>query len=86
MAFAGTNGVTIRHGFSTPDPDEAAVKEAMVATARRVIVLADSSKVGVELLVTFASLSAVNVPITDDGISAHDRAELTAAGIEVVVA
>ena len=86
VAFAGTNGVTIRHGFSTPDPDEAAVKEAMVATARRVIVLADSSKVGVELLVTFASLSAVNVPITDDGISAHDRAELTAAGIEVVVA
>jgi DeoR family fructose operon transcriptional repressor len=86
VAFIGTNGVTIRHGFSTPDPDEAAVKEAMVATARRVVVLADSSKVGVELLVTFAPISAVDVLITDDGISAHDRAELTAAGIEVVVA
>ncbi|MCC6494700.1 MAG: D-beta-D-heptose 1-phosphate adenosyltransferase, partial [Propionibacteriaceae bacterium] len=43
-------------------------------------------KVGVELLVTFAPLSAVDVLITDDGISANDRAELTAAGIEVVVA
>ena len=86
VAFIGTNGVTIRHGFSTPDPDEAAVKEAMVASARRVVVLADSSKVGVELLVTFAPLSAVDVLITDDGISAHDTAELTAAGIEVVVA
>jgi DeoR family fructose operon transcriptional repressor len=86
VAFLGTNGVTIRHGFSTPDPDEAAVKEAMVATARRVIVLADSSKIGVELLVTFAPLSAVDVLITDEGISALDRSELQAAGIEVVIA
>jgi DeoR family transcriptional regulator, fructose operon transcriptional repressor len=86
IAFIGTNGVTIRHGFSTPDPDEAAVKQAMVATARKVIVLADSSKVGVELLVAFAPLAAVHVLITDDGISDNDRSELTAAGIEVVVA
>jgi len=51
-----------------------------------VVVLADSSKVGVELLVSFAPLAAVDVLITDDGISDHDRNELTAAGIEVVVA
>ena len=86
VAFIGTNGVSVGHGFSTPDPDEAAVKEAMVAAARRTIVLADSSKIGVELLVTFAPLAAVDVLITDAGISAHDRAELGAAGIEVVVA
>ena len=76
----------MRHGFSTPDPDEAAVKEAMVASARRVIVLADSSKIGVELLVTFAPTNAVDVLITDDGISAHDRAELISTGMEVVIA
>ncbi|MGV8908834.1 MAG: DeoR/GlpR family DNA-binding transcription regulator [Propionicimonas sp.] len=86
VAFIGANGVSIRHGFSTPDPDEAAVKQAMVATARRVIVLADSSKVGVELLVAFAALSAVDVLVTDDGISDHDRSDLVSAGIEVVVA
>ncbi|MCA0295860.1 MAG: DeoR/GlpR family DNA-binding transcription regulator [Actinobacteria bacterium] len=86
VAFIGTNGVSVRHGFSTPDPDEAAVKEAMVASARKVVVLADSSKIGVELLVTFAPLSAVDVLITDAGISANDRAELTGAGMEVVVA
>ena len=86
VAFLGTNGVSVRHGFSTPDPDEAAVKEAMVASARRVIVLADSSKIGVELLVTFAPTNAVDVLITDDGISAHDRAELISTGMEVVIA
>lgn len=86
VAFLGTNGVSVRHGFSTPDPDEAAVKEAMVAAARRVVVLADSSKIGVELLVTFAAAGRVDVLITDDGISADDRSELTATGMEVVVA
>lgn len=86
VAFLGTNGLSLRHGCSTPDAGEAAVKSAMVAAARRVIVLADSSKIGVELLVCFAPLSSVDVLITDDGISAHDRAELAAAGVEVVVA
>ena len=86
VAFLGTNGVSVRHGFSTPDPDEAAVKEAMVAASRRVVVLADSSKVGVELLVTFAPLGAIDVLVTDSGISARDLAELGEAGIEVVVA
>lgn len=86
VAFIGTNGITVGHGFSTPDPDEAAVKEAMVAAARRTVVLADSSKIGVELLVTFAPLAAADVLITDAGISAHDRADLSNAGIEVVIA
>ena len=86
VAFIGTNGVSMGHGFSTPDPDEAAVKEAIVAAARRSIVLADSSKIGVELLVTFAPLAAIDVLITDADISARDRADLTNAGIEVVVA
>ena len=86
VAFIGTNGVSVGHGFSPPDPGEAAVKEAMVAAARRTVVLADSSKVGVELLVTFAPLAAADVLITDAGISAHDRADLSNAGIEVVIA
>lgn len=86
VAFVGANGVSVAHGCSTPDPDEAAVKEAMVASARKVIVLADSSKIGVELLVTFAPIAAIDVLITDSGISPRDRAELTGAGLEVVVA
>lgn len=86
VAFVGTNGVSLAHGFSTPDPDEAAVKEAMVDSARKVIVLADSSKIGVELLVTFAPIAAVDVLVTDSGISPRDRSELAATGLEVVVA
>ena len=30
IAFIGTNAISVRHGLSTPDSDEAAVKRAMV--------------------------------------------------------
>ena len=39
-----------------------------MASAQRVVVLADSSKVGEERTVRFADLSDVDVLVTDDGI------------------
>jgi DeoR family fructose operon transcriptional repressor len=86
IAFIGSNGITVRHGLSTPDTDEAAVKRAMVRCANYVVVLADSSKVGREEFVSFAPIDSVDALITDREISAADRAALTEQGIEVVVA
>jgi DeoR family fructose operon transcriptional repressor len=86
IAFIGTNGITVRHGLSTPDSDEAAVKRAMVRCANYVVVLADSSKVGREEFVSFAAIDKVDALITDHQISAADRTALTEQGIEVVVA
>jgi DeoR family fructose operon transcriptional repressor len=86
VAFLGTNGITVQHGLSTPDHDEAAAKRAMVGAARRVICLTDSSKVGTETAIRFASLEEIDVVVTDDGIPAEDRAAFEDAGPEVVVA
>jgi DeoR family transcriptional regulator, fructose operon transcriptional repressor len=86
IAFIGTNALSVRHGLSTPDNDEAAVKRAMVRAANYVVVAADSSKVGREDLVSFAPISSVDTLITDSEISAADRDELSASGVEVVVA
>lgn len=86
IAFIGANGISVRHGLSTPDPDEAAVKRAMVACANFVVVLADSSKIGQEEFVSFAGLDQVDVLVTDSEISAEDLAQLSDAGVEVVVA
>ncbi|MBD8869092.1 DeoR/GlpR family DNA-binding transcription regulator [Nocardioides donggukensis] len=86
LAFVGTNGITADHGFSTPDPAEAAVKRALIAAARRVVVLTDASKFGAERTVSFARLSDVDVVVTDPGIRDEDRRVLDEAGVEVVVA
>ncbi|MBY0285906.1 MAG: DeoR/GlpR family DNA-binding transcription regulator [Mycobacteriaceae bacterium] len=86
MAFIGTNGISVRHGLSTPDSDEAAVKRAMVNAANYVVAVADSSKIGREDFVSFAPLASVDTLITDAEITGTDRAQLTEHGVEVVVA
>ncbi|SIR86376.1 DeoR/GlpR family DNA-binding transcription regulator [Williamsia sterculiae] len=86
VAFVGTNGISEEHGLSTPDTDEGAVKAAMIDAAKRVVVLADSSKVGREELVSFADLGQIDVLVTDAGIPADLSATLSAHGVEVVIA
>ena len=45
-AFMGANGVALEAGFTTPDPEEAAVKAAAVRRARETWYLVDDSKFG----------------------------------------
>ena len=86
IAFLGTNGISPGHGFSTPDEAEAATKRAMTGAAQRVIVLADSSKLGREHLVRFAGTDDVDVLVTDGEADPGVVAELETLGIEVLVA
>lgn len=86
IAFIGANGITVEHGLSTPDGEEAAVKRAMVRSAHYVVVVADSSKVGREEFVSFAPIDRVDALVTDSELSADHRAELTERGVEVVEA
>ena len=85
VAFLGANGISPAHGFSTPDEAEAATKRAMTRSAQRVVVLADSSKLGREHLVRFAALEDVDVLVTDAEADPGIVAELESLGIEVLV-
>jgi DeoR family transcriptional regulator, fructose operon transcriptional repressor len=84
VAFVGTNGLTVDHGLSTPDHAEAATKAAIVASAQRVVVLADSSKIGEERTVRFADLSDIDVLVTDVGADPAQLAAFREAGVDVV--
>ncbi len=86
VAFLGANGITPDHGFTTPDEAEASVKRAMVRAGQRVVVLADSSKLGREQLVRFASLADVDVLVTDSEADQAVVTRLEDAGVEVVLA
>jgi DeoR family fructose operon transcriptional repressor len=86
IAFIGTNGIHPTFGLSTPDPEEAAVKAAFVLSARRIVVLADSSKLDAETLVQFASLKDLDTLITDSEPGPELAAALTEAGVDVVIA
>ncbi|WP_411376540.1 DeoR/GlpR family DNA-binding transcription regulator [Arthrobacter sp. MPF02] len=86
LAFVGTNGIHASFGLSTPDPEEAAVKAAFVQSARRIVVLADSSKLDTETLVQFAFLKDLDTLITDSEPGTELAAALEEAGVDVVIA
>jgi len=86
VAYLGTNGVSESFGLSTPDPEEAAVKRAIVRSARRVVVVADAEKLGRELLVGFAALSDIDVLVTDAEPGDTLSAALADADVEVWLA
>jgi len=84
VAFIGTNGVTPEHGLTTPDADEAATKRALIGSAGRSVVLADSSKHGVNHFAGFAGVDDVDLLITDAGLDAARVSGIEAAGLQVV--
>lgn len=86
VAFLGTNGITVERGLTTPDQAEASVKRAMIAAARRSVVLADHTKIGNNYFARFGSLADLDTLITDTGINAELAAEIEAAGVRVVAA
>lgn len=63
--FLGTNGVSIDAGLTTTDLDEAMIKSSMIQCAKTRILLADHSKFNKVYLNTFASLSMIDMIITD---------------------
>ncbi|MEU4652665.1 DeoR/GlpR family DNA-binding transcription regulator [Streptomyces sp. NPDC023723] len=83
-AFVAANGFSAAHGLTTPDLAEAAVKRAAVAAARRVVLLADSTKHGQEHFARFGALADVDLLITDSGLSPDDAAAIEQGGPEVV--
>ena len=58
----------------------------MAARARRVVALADSSKLGRYGFTTIVPLAQVDVLITDTGADPEEVAKIRAAGVEVVLA
>ncbi|MFV2121325.1 DeoR/GlpR family DNA-binding transcription regulator [Streptomyces sp. Act-28] len=84
VVFVGANGFSLTHGLTTPDLAEAAVKRAVVAAGRRVVLLADSAKHGQDHFARFGDLTDVDLLITDTGLGPQDAAAIEAAGTEVV--
>ncbi|MEZ7007366.1 DeoR/GlpR family DNA-binding transcription regulator [Streptomyces sp. AD55] len=84
VVLLAANGFSAEHGLTTPDLAEAAVKRAAVASARRVVLLADSSKHGQEHFARFGGLGDVDLLITDSGLSPEDATAIERDGTEVV--
>ena len=70
--FLGTNGISIKSGYTTPDYSEALVKKTALHNCQKCYILADNTKFGETSSVTFADIGDAQI-ITDDVPSEHYR-------------
>ncbi|PYZ93848.1 DeoR family transcriptional regulator [Salipaludibacillus keqinensis] len=83
-AFIGTNGVDIQFGYSTPDPEEAQIKQLAMKQASQSFVLADSSKFGDATFAKFASLEDAVLITTESDDHVYFEKVSKIANVEVV--
>lgn len=81
--FLAASGITAEWGLGISNSFEAAVKKAMIEAADEVILLADSSKLGKEGLVSFAPLTKVKRLITDEGADSKIIGTIARMGVDI---
>jgi DeoR/GlpR family transcriptional regulator of sugar metabolism len=84
--FLSVAGITLDFGLSHTHISEVTIKQAMIRSAREVILLADHTLFGQESFVQVAPLAVVHKLITDDALPASTRLDLTKMGVQVVLA
>lgn len=83
--FLATAAMSVEAGLTYPSLSDIAVKRAMIESAKEVILLADSSKIG-RSFSALCDIGIVDTLVTDEGISEADRDGFMSAGLNVVIA
>ncbi|TGN75732.1 DeoR/GlpR transcriptional regulator [Streptomyces bauhiniae] len=86
LLFLGVHGISAEAGLSTPNLAEAETNRQLVRSARRVVVVADHTKWGTVGLSSFAALDEVDTLVTDGGLPAEARTEISERLRRLVVA
>lgn len=84
IAFLGTNGISVGHGLTTPDPAVAAVKQTAVRVATRRVLVAAHSKFGETHFCRFAEVSDFGTIITGTELPPSEAHRYEALGPNVI--
>jgi DeoR/GlpR family transcriptional regulator of sugar metabolism len=84
--FLQVAGITLDFGLSHTHISEVTMKQAMIRSARQVILLADHTLFQQESTVQVAPLTVVHELITDDGLPASTRLDLSKLGLQIILA
>ncbi|MEV7212669.1 DeoR/GlpR family DNA-binding transcription regulator [Kitasatospora cineracea] len=85
-AVLGVDGLDTEHGATAHHEGEAAINRLLAERARRVVVAADSSKLGHRAFARICGLEAVDTLVTDSQVPDALAAAFTDAGVTVLTA
>jgi DeoR family transcriptional regulator, aga operon transcriptional repressor len=83
VVFIGVDGIDPAAGLTTHHEVEAQTNRSLIGRSRRVVVLADSSKIGQVAFARICELSRVHELITDSGADPRLLAAFEEAGVEI---
>ncbi len=83
--FLGTDGFAPQYGFMGGDLMRTEAVRAMMAQARRAVILTDSSKFSRQGVVSQMAFSEVGAVVTDGGIPGSAQAALAAHGVKTII-
>lgn len=84
VAYLGTNGITVEHGLTTPDPAVAAVKQTAVNVAGRRILVAAHTKFGETSFCRFAEVSDFEAIVSGSELPSAEAHRYEALGPNVI--
>jgi len=85
IAFLGVDGVSATHGLTTHNEVEAHTNRVLIGRAKRVVVVADHSKIRQVRFAAITSLESVDELITDRDADLEAVDEIRQAGVVVTV-
>ena len=85
VVLVGVDGISVAAGLTTHHDVEAHTNRALIARARRVVVVTDSSKIGQVAFARICDLESVDEVISDTGADDEEVGRLREAGVEVTL-
>ena len=86
IAFLGVDGLSAEFGATTLHEGEADVSQQFARVAKRVVIVADSTKLAKATFARICPLDAIDVLVTDAPVLGPLADALAAAGVRVIVA
>jgi len=83
--FLMVSGIALDFGLSHHTISEVTIKQAMIRSAREVILLADHTAFGAQTGIQVAPLTVVHRLVTDDALAPSIRLEISKAGIQLLI-
>ncbi len=85
-AFIEVEGLSATHGITGSSHEDVLIKQAILEHAKQIVVLANSSQLGVSRLISIAPLEAVDILVTDWLAPPEIVSEFESRGITVLLA
>lgn len=86
LAYIGVDGISADRGLTTQNEVEARTNHALIKAATRVVVVADSSKIGRAAFAPIASVDEVTDLVTDSAADQDEVSRLAARGVAIHLA